>query len=109
MASAADILAKRNQPNKNEKSLVDKLTKPAETAAVKVNSKGTQDISQTWTPKKRICSYTSRALNAEISLGNNTSFKFVGNFYTTDKSIEIYELDSLCKRMPNVFSKVEVN
>lgn len=100
MASAAEVLAKRKQATPVVKEVVvPTVVKAAQNPEV--------DKSGTWTPKPRVCSYTSRALNAEIFLGNNTSFKFAGNFYTTEKSIEIHELDSLCKRQPNVFTKVE--
>lgn len=62
--------------------------------------------SQDWKPDPRVCSYLSRAPNTKIVLGNNEEFTFNGNYYTTDDSAEIYELDNLCKRTPNVFSKV---
>lgn len=105
MASAAEVLAKR-------KTVVSKTTTVLSTPPVTVVSKPTATsntsvpVSTNWTPPPRVCSYTSRALNAEIFLGNNTSFKFAGNYYTTEKSVEIHELDSLCKRQPNVFTKV---
>lgn len=100
MASAAEVLAKRKQT-------VTKVTSnPVATPPPVPPVVAIVVDPATWTPPPRVCSYTSRALNAEIFLGDNTSFKFAGNYYTTGKSVEIHELDSLCKRQPNVFTKV---
>lgn len=76
-----------------------KPTVPAEaTAALKAPKVA-------WKPVERTASYVSRAPNTEIFMGDKTSFKFKGNYYTTSNSKEIFELDSLCRRQPNVFSK----
>jgi hypothetical protein len=118
MATAAEILAKKTQipqAGVSTKKLVvsddiSKLENERDSSIIKVETAKSivaKKPTNTWTPTPRTCSYTSRAPNTEIELGNKTSIKFNGNFYTTENSREIAELDSLCKRIPNVFTKVK--
>lgn len=103
MATAKEVMEKRAAAQ---------VAKPA-AQAVKVETPVvsapvapvTAEVKPTWTPPPRTCSYVSRAPNTKITLGDKSSFTFKGNYYTTSDSKEIYELDSLCSRQPNVFSK----
>jgi cell division septation protein DedD len=120
MATAAEILAKKTQSPIPQagvitkqpvvKEGISKLEAERDSSIVRVETtKSTvaEKPTNTWAPPARTCSYSSRAPNTEIELANKTSIKFVGNFYTTETSREIAELDSLCKRIPNVFTKVK--
>lgn len=114
MATAEQILAKRNA-TKAATSVATNTTKDVKppvvptapvVAVAPVTTTPPKAASVEWKPAARTASYTSRSPNTEVTLGDKTSFKFNGNFYTTSKSVEIYELDSLCRRVPNVFAKV---
>lgn len=100
---AADILARKDLAVAPIAPVVTKVVTPMPEKLVTAVA---PTSSQDWKPDPRVCSYLSRAPNTKIVLGNNEEFTFNGNYYTTNDSAEIYELDNLCKRTPNVFSKV---
>jgi hypothetical protein len=105
MATAKDIMDKKLLAAKEAKPVA---PAPEPKPTIEVPAEATSALrtpNVEWKPAERTNSYVSRAPNTEIFLGDKTSFKFNGNYYTTSNSKEIFELDSLCRRSPNVFSK----